>query len=135
MQPKRWKVRLVCGLSLLFLTGCFHNSPYGPYGSGAYPGVYNTVPAGSAVPNGVIMQPPATLTQPGVPVPQWQQSQDPISPGPSAPFYDSNEGSGSDPGGANLVPPYKDPGDLNSGQDDLKLNESDDVTPLIPNGV
>ena len=81
MQSKRWKIRAACGLVLLPLAGCFPNYPYGPYGPGAYPGIYSTPPAGATVPNGATILPPSTLTTPGGQAPQWQKSQDALCSG------------------------------------------------------
>lgn len=123
MQSNRWMVCLVCGLPLLLLAGCFRQNPYGPYGPGGYPGVYGAPPAGSAVPNGVIMQPAPAQTLPGTSAPSWQESQDPVPPSLNAPIPNS---------GTNNNLPVPEPRDLDSGSfgngtNNLEFNKGGDA--------
>jgi hypothetical protein len=65
MQSTPWKFRVVCGLTLLGLTGC---QTYAPYGMGGYPGgIYSTPPAGYGPQPGVQLGAPAPYVMPGVP--------------------------------------------------------------------
>ena len=65
MQSTPWKIRVVCGLTLLGLTGC---QTYSPYGMGGYPGgIYSTPPAGYGPQPGVQLGAPAPTVMPGVP--------------------------------------------------------------------
>ena len=130
MQSKRWKVRLACGLPLLLLAGCFPHNPYGPYGPGAYPGVYSTPPAGLAVPNGVIVQPPSTQTLPGNSAPLWQQSQDPVPPNLNPPILNPSTNGAGDSNGTLPVPDPIAPGSFGDGTDNLDFNDSDTPAPF-----
>ena len=61
MQSTPWKIRVVCGLTLLGLIGC---QTYAPYGMGGYPGgIYSTPPTGYGPQLGA----PSPTVFPGVP--------------------------------------------------------------------
>jgi hypothetical protein len=65
MQSTPWKIRVVCGLTLLGLTGC---QTYAPYGMGGYPGgIYSTPPGVYGAQPGVQLGDPSPYVMPGVP--------------------------------------------------------------------
>jgi len=97
-------IHILCGLTLLLVSGCYHNTPYG-YNS--YPGVYSAPPVGGGfVPQGATILPPGhgdpnagggTFQQD-----QWAPTQANPTPADDVPVYDG--------AGDNTVPDYSTPG-------------------------
>lgn len=105
-------LRLVGGVGLLALTGCYSYSPYGYGPYGGYPGGYGAPPPGGVIQQGPVLGPPSTFTPQGSAAPTWQQSTGPVPGGTNS----SKSGS---------VPEYNDPGSFNSTGSDSPFGSRD----------
>ena len=110
-------IHILCGMTLLFLTGCYHSTPYGYNG---YPGVYTVPPTGgNYVPQGAIILPPTNVDPNGSGTfqqDQWSPTQVSPTPADDVPVYD---GSDSDPSVPDYSEPdtdFSDPGNFNNNQ-------------------